>query len=250
MSSSDIPKTPLPPPPPFTPTHQKKHKQSPPQKIVSSKQACSQKAESPAVQHNSKQPTLGEPRRTNPLIWFGAILCMIFSLFLIFFGIATLVIFLDVKPRTPVFDTPAATLNVIYFNSPDFLNGDVIFLANFSNPNRKLNVKYEYLDIKLFFSETLIAVQALQPFSQNPGESRLMSVHLISSLIHLPPNTVLELQKQVQRNRVAYDIRGTFRVKAKLGIFHFSYWLHGRCKVEMTSPPTGTLITHSCKTKR
>ncbi|CAI9784075.1 unnamed protein product [Fraxinus pennsylvanica] len=234
--SSDIPKLPLlPPPPPFTPPHLKKLKQTPLHQIVLSKQARSQQTETSEVLHNSKsrpreQPILRQPRRTNPLIWFCAILCMIFSLFLIFFGIATLVIFLDVKPRTPVFDTPAATLNVIYFNSPDFLNGDVIFLANFSNPNRKLNVKYEYLDIKLFFSENLIAVQALQPFSQNPGETRLMSVHLISSLVHLPPNTVLELQKQVQRNRVAYDIQGTFRVKAKLGIFHFSYWLHGRAK--------------------
>ncbi|KAL2495828.1 Late embryogenesis abundant (LEA) hydroxyproline-rich glycoprotein family [Forsythia ovata] len=246
---------PLPPPPPFIPPHQKQFKQSPLHQIVLSKQALSQQTLTPEVLHNSKsrsteQPILKEPRRTNPIIWCGAILCMIFSLFLIFFGIATLVLFLDVKPRIPVFDTPAATLNVIYFNSPDFLNGDVIFLANFSNPNRKLNVKYEYLDIELFFSETLIAAQALQSFSQNPGETRLMSVHLISSLVHLPPSIVLELQKQVQRNRVAYDLRGTFRVKVKLGNFHYSYWLHGRCKLEMTSPPTGALITHSCRTKR
>lgn len=75
------------------------------------------------------------------MVWCGVILGLLFSLILVFFGIATLIIFEAVKPRDPVFDTPAARLSVIYFNSPEFLNSDVALLANFSTPNKKLNVK-------------------------------------------------------------------------------------------------------------
>ncbi|XP_073026705.1 uncharacterized protein [Primulina eburnea] len=247
---------PLPPPPPYTPATHKQTKPSPLYQIVSSNHAKNHQGLSPEASPYSRklrsreQPILRRPRRTNPIVWCGAILCLIFSLLLIFFGIATLIIFVAIKPRNPVFDTPVASLNAIYFDSPEILNGDIVFLANFSNPNQKLYVRFEYLYIELYFSENLIASQVLQPFSQNPGEARFLSVHLISSLVHLPLNLSLELQKQGQRNRVVYNIKGTFRVRVKLGMVHYSYWLRGNCRLEMTSPPNGVLVTHSCRTKR
>ena len=103
------------------------------------------------------------------------------------------------------------------------------FIANFSNPNKKLNVRFEYLVIELYFVDSFIVAQALQPFSQKQGDTRLVQVHLISSLVHLQPNHALRLQKQMQSNRVVYNVRGTFRVRVSLGLIHFSYWLHGRC---------------------
>ncbi|KDP32625.1 hypothetical protein JCGZ_13175 [Jatropha curcas] len=200
-----------------------------------------------------KQPVFihhPRPRRTNPIVWFGAILCLIFSLVLIFFGIATLIIYLSIKPRSPVFDTPNANLNTIYFDSPEYFNGDLTFLANFSNPNQKIDVRFEYAEIELYFYDRLIGIQALQPFTQRRRETRLESVHIISSLVYLPHNFAIELQKQVQSNKVIYNIRGTFKVRANLGLLHYSYWLHGRCEIEMTGPPTGVLVARSCKTKR
>ncbi|KAL5735521.1 hypothetical protein ACOSQ2_030309 [Xanthoceras sorbifolium] len=190
------------------------------------------------------------PRRTNLLIWCGATFCFIFSLLLIFFGIATLIIFLVIKPRNPVLDTPGASLNTIYFDTPDYFNGDFTFLANFSNPNRKIGVRFEYLETELYFYDKLIATQVLQPFSQQPGEARVESIHMISSLVYLPQNFAGELRKQVQSNKVNYNIRASFKVKATLGIIHITYWLHSRCQLEMTGPPSGVLIARHCRTKR
>ncbi|XP_010536771.1 PREDICTED: protein YLS9-like [Tarenaya hassleriana] len=193
---------------------------------------------------------LRQPRRTNPWIWCGAGLCLVFSLVLIFFGIATLIVFLAIRPRTPVFDIPNANLNTIYFDSPVFFNGDLSLLANFTNPNKKIDVRFEYLDIELFFYNRLIATQGVQPFSQRRGETRLEAVHLISSLVYLPANHAVELKRQVQNNKINYEIRGTFKVRADLGMIHYSYWLHGRCQVQMTGPPTGVLVSRNCSTKK
>ncbi|XP_030548956.1 uncharacterized protein LOC115754138 [Rhodamnia argentea] len=190
------------------------------------------------------------PRRTNLLVWCSAILCLLFSLILIFLGIATLIIFVAIKPRYPLFDISAANLNSIYFDSPDYFNGDLILLVNFSNPNKKLDVRFEYLDVGLYFSDRFIATQALQPFTLRKGEKRLESIHMISSLVYMPPNLGVQLQNQLQSNKVSYYVRGTFKVRATLGLVHFSYWLHGRCQLEMTSPPTGVLLGRICKAKR
>ncbi|KAJ6293488.1 hypothetical protein OIU77_008561 [Salix suchowensis] len=253
----------LPPPPPSplpteaAPPPEKRSFPVSLNQIVISKQARNPQNSS-AETSNSESKKLSKPpifkhprpRRTNLVIWCGAILCLIFSLVLIVFGIATLIIYLVVKPRNPVFDMPNANLNSIYFDSPEYFNGDLTFLANFSNPNQKLDVRFEHVDIELYFSDRLVGTQALQPFTQRSRETRLESVHIISSLVYLPQNLAVELQKQVQSNKVNYNIRGTFKVRANMGLLHYSYWLHGRCEIEMTGPPTGVIVARSCRTKR
>ncbi|KAK9080710.1 hypothetical protein SSX86_000468 [Deinandra increscens subsp. villosa] len=189
-------------------------------------------------------------RRTNPAVWCSAIICLVFCLLLIFFGIATLIVFLVVKPKTPVLDTSHATLNVVYFDSPGHFNGDFTFVANFSNPNKKLDVKFEHAVMDLFFENDLIATQSIRPFSQRRKETGAVVVRFISSLVSLPPNQAMELQKQVLSNKVLYSVRGTFKVRASFGGVHFSYWLHGWCELQMTSPPAGSLMARTCKTKR
>ncbi|CAH8317833.1 unnamed protein product [Eruca vesicaria subsp. sativa] len=195
--------------------------------------------------------TLRPPRssRTNPLIWCVAGLCFVFSLVLIFFGIATLIVFLAVKPRTPEFDIPNASLHTIYFVSPVYFNGELSMVMNFTNPNKKMEVRYEKLTIELFFFDKKIAMQGVQPFSQRKRETRLEPIRLISSLV-LPVNHALELSREVQNNKIEYQIRGTFKVRAHFGLIHYPYWLHVSCHLQMTGPPIGILISHNCTTKR
>ncbi|KAM3396429.1 NDR1/HIN1-like protein 6 [Capsicum galapagoense] len=251
-----FPVTPSPRPPPSSSLKRGMPSPSPMSQIIMSKQALNQPLtpevsceiikNKPAVQYVVPR----QRRRTNPAVWCAAILCMLFSLLLISFGIGTLVIFLSIKPRNPVFDTSNASLSVIYLDSPKYMNGDFTFIANFTNPNKKLDVRFEHLAIELFFSDSLIATKVLQPFTQRQRETRIVQVHMISSLVYLPPISAFKLQKQVLSNRVVYNIRGTFKVRVNIGLIHYSYWLHGRCQLEMTSPPAGALITHSCRTKR
>ncbi|KAK7305293.1 hypothetical protein VNO77_43196 [Canavalia gladiata] len=253
---------PPPPPPPSLPSPPslaiRQTKQVSPGQIVKSKQPIrqnSQELEAPnyaTTKSIRPLPRLRQPpfQRTNPIIWFGAVLCLIFSLVLIFFGVATLIIFLAIKPRNPTFDIPNANLNGLYFDSPEYFNGDFTLLVNITNPNRKMDVRFESLDVDLFFSDRIISTQSIQPFTQRRKESRLESLHFISSLVFLPEDLGVNLKKQVQGNRVNYNVRGTFKMRITMGFFHLSYWLHSRCQIEMTSPPTGVLIARNCITKR
>ncbi|KAE8708324.1 sufE-like protein [Hibiscus syriacus] len=257
--------SPLPPPPPPLSPPPPSTKPATPvslSQIVISKPVINQLSQNPSSGKTNPDTDINSrevrksillpphPRRTNPLIWCCAVICLIFSVVLILFGVATLIIFLSMKPKTPLFDTPNARLNGIYFDSPEYFNGDFVFLANFSNPNDRIDVRFEYLVVELYFHDRLISAQAVQPFSQRRREARVEAIHFISSLVYLPQNLGVELQKQVLSNRVKYFIRGAFKVRAHLGLIHFSYWLHARCELLMSSPPTGVLVSHSCKTKK
>ncbi|GER32470.1 late embryogenesis abundant protein [Striga asiatica] len=197
-----------------------------------------------------EQPIRSHSRKTNPMVWCVAILCMLFIILIIFFGIATLIIFITLQPKTPSFDTPAATLSAIYFNPPAFINGDYTFMANISNPNRRLTVRYEHARFELYFMETLMAAQIIEPFRESPGEQRVVTVHMLCRQVFLHPNLAMELQRQGQRNSVVYNVRGDFRVRVEWGLLHYSYWLHGVCQLEMTGPPNSVLLSHSCTTKK
>ncbi|TKY47073.1 YLS9 protein [Spatholobus suberectus] len=252
---------PPPPPPPPTPTPlpTSQTKQVSPDQIVISNQTIKQHSqESDAPNYVTTKSIRPPPpklrqlpfQRTNPTIWFAAVLCLIFSLVLIFFGVATLIIFLGIKPRNPTFDIPNANLNAVYFDSPECFNGDLTLLANITNPNKKIDVRFESLDVELFFSDRIISTQSIQPFTQRRRESRLESLHFISSLVFLPRDLGVNLKRQVQGNRVKYNVRGTFKVRVTMGLFHLSYWLHSRCQIEMTGPPNGVLVARNCITKR
>ncbi|GAB2284812.1 hypothetical protein Dimus_019265 [Dionaea muscipula] len=193
---------------------------------------------------------LPQPRRTHPLVWCTAALCLVFSLFLIFFGVATLIIFLVIKPRYPLFDVPNARLNAIYFDSPEYFNGNFNFLANFTNPNKRITLRFDYSDLQLFFRDRLLAVQTINPFIQTRGEMSVGSIEMVSSLVYLPSTLANELQREVQANRIVYLIKGRFKVRAMLGFLHFGYWLKARCQLEMTAPPNGILIARRCNTRR
>ncbi|KAM7279354.1 hypothetical protein ACFE04_006488 [Oxalis oulophora] len=52
-------------------------------------------------------------RKTSPLTWLSVISCFIFSLLLIFFGVATLIIFLIIQPKR-VFSTTTGLHSVCY----------------------------------------------------------------------------------------------------------------------------------------
>ncbi|ESQ42839.1 hypothetical protein EUTSA_v10015852mg, partial [Eutrema salsugineum] len=227
--------------------------------VIVSKSPLSQKSpETPKLDHGIKSEPFKDTMillqlrasRTNPWIWCGAALCFIFSVLLIFFGIATLILFLALRPRTPVFDISNAKLNTILFESPEYFNGDMLLLVNFTNPNKKVDVRFEHLQVELWFSNKKIATQGILPFSQRNGKTRLEPIRLISNLVFLPVNHIVELRRQVMTNKIDYEIRSFFRVKAVFGIIHYSYSLHGSCQLQLGSPPTGNLVSRNCTTKR
>ncbi|XP_062195782.1 NDR1/HIN1-like protein 6 [Phragmites australis] len=191
-----------------------------------------------------------QPRhRTTPAMWCAAIVCFAFSILLIVAGVVILIVFLAVKPRAPSFDLANASLNSVYIDSPAYFNGDMTFVANISNPNQKIDMVFRSATVELFFKDRPMASQALPPFAQRRGQSRVLNVHMVSSRVLLPPEVAMELVNQVRSNRVVYTIRSAFKVEARFWFGHYSYWMYTICELELTAPPCGVVAARRCRTK-
>ncbi|XVE85183.1 hypothetical protein DITRI_Ditri17bG0071200 [Diplodiscus trichospermus] len=193
---------------------------------------------------------LPQDRPTKPLTWFAAAFCIIFWLVIIIGGVIILIVYLVFRPSSPRFDVNSVTLNAAYLDMGYLLNADVSVLANFTNPNKKVNVDFSYMYLDLYFQNTLIATQYIEPFSAARGQSMFADIHMVTSQVRLSMKETLLLQKQIENNRVMLTVKGVFRARSNLGgLLRYSYWLHGHCSIMLSSPPNGVLRDKRCKTK-
>ncbi|KAH6815200.1 proline-rich receptor-like kinase [Perilla frutescens var. frutescens] len=190
-------------------------------------------------------------RRTKPVAWLVAAFCALFWIIVIVGGLIILIVYLVFRPRSPRFDISTATINAAYLDMGYLLNADLRVLANFTNPNTKVNVEFSYVILDLYYGGNFVATRYIRPFAVMKGESRFADVHMVASQVRLSTDHSLQLQKQMEEGRVHIEIKGLFRAKSKLGgIFHYSYWMYAHCQLVVTGPPTGVLIGKKCVTKR
>ncbi|KAM1103057.1 hypothetical protein ACFX19_011802 [Malus domestica] len=191
------------------------------------------------------------PKKTNVLAWSGAICCAIFWVLVILTGLVVLIVYLVFRPRTPKFDVSSATLNAAYLDMGYLLNADVTVLANFTNPNKKVSVDFSNLIIDLYYGNTRVATQYIEPFSAQRRQSMFANVHMVASQVRLGVLESIRLKKEMETDRARFEVKGYFRARANFGkILRYSYWLHGDCQVVLTRPPDGVLVARKCKTKR
>ncbi|XP_062109490.1 NDR1/HIN1-like protein 13 [Humulus lupulus] len=190
------------------------------------------------------------PRKTSSLAWLLAFLCAIFWVAIILGGLAVLIVYLIFRPRSPRFDVSAATLNAAYLDMGYLLNADLTFLANFTNPNRKVDIHYSYMYIELYYGRSLIATQSMEPFSAPKAQTKLLGLHAVTSQVRLSELEIQRFKRQMMNNGVMFEVKGFFRARSSFGgLLRYSYWLHGRCTIMVTRPPNGVMVAKKCKSK-
>ncbi|KAK1376610.1 Proline-rich receptor-like kinase [Heracleum sosnowskyi] len=202
-------------------------------------------------QQQSSVQRIPPPRKTKPFTWCIAILCAIFWIIIILVGLIVLIIYLLYHPKSPKFDVAGATLNAAYLDMGFLLNADVTFLANFTNPNKKVNVNFKHIIINLYFDGIPIATRYIDHFHVRRAQYHLANVHMVTSQVRLSPVHSQKLKKQIESGKVKFDIQGLFKAKSKLGnVLKYSYSLYGHCSIVMTGPPNGVLVAKTCSAKR
>ncbi|CAH8363646.1 unnamed protein product [Eruca vesicaria subsp. sativa] len=161
--------------------------------------------------------------QTNAMTWSAAFCCVIFWIILILGGLIVLIVYLVYRPRSPHIDISSANLNAAYLDMGFLLNGDLTLLANFTNPNKKSSVEFNYLTFDLYYYNTLIATSYVQPFKIPKKMSMFVYVHLVSSQVRLQQEQSRELQRQIETGPVLLNLRGTFHARSNLGALFRCY---------------------------
>ncbi|XP_050207918.1 MADS-box MEF2 type transcription factor MIG1-like [Mercurialis annua] len=191
------------------------------------------------------------PQKTRPITWLAAAACAIFWIIIFLAGLIVLIVYLVYRPHSPRFEVPSATLNAAFIDAGSLLNADITVLANFTNPNKKVDVDFTHIILDLYYENTHIATQYIESFSAARAVSTFAYVHLVTSQVRLPSKESVQLQEQSNRNGILLNIKGVFRVRSNLGSFlRYSYHLYAHCTIMVSAPPNGVLRATRCRTKR
>ncbi|GER47682.1 late embryogenesis abundant protein [Striga asiatica] len=150
-------------------------------------------------------------RPTRPMAWLVAALCALFWMIVIVAGLIILIVYLVFQPKLPRFDLSAATLNSAYLDLGYLLNADITLLANFTNPNTKVDVDFTYIVLDVYYEKNIIVTRYVSPFSVRKRESRFADVHMVASQVKLSTLLSLELQRQMENGRVRFEVKVEYK---------------------------------------
>lgn len=209
--------------------------------------------ESHDIKKYAEQHVLPRPRRTNICIWCTALMCSLIVIAIILSGLAVLIGYLLFHPKLPSWDVTKASLNYIALDTTTFLyNSKMVALLSVNNHNDRVDVRYEYINFKLFFRNDVVTTQVLEPFAQRRGNSTdLKVIDMVSNDAEITPLSAQIMVSQARNGSIEYKLFGTVRTVAKLGgIARIPYWLNVNCLLHFTTPPNGVLQDHKCTSTR
>ena len=129
------------------------------------------------------------PAPANPVICCSVIICLIYMVILFISPFNILITFLVINPKPPIFDISHANLSSIQIDTTimsNMVDGEFAILANFSNPNKKLNVKIEHAFMELQLEYSLKGNKSIQPFSIRHEETEAVLIKFVFISVHLP----------------------------------------------------------------
>ncbi|XP_019087328.1 PREDICTED: uncharacterized protein LOC109127240 [Camelina sativa] len=145
------------------------------------------------------------------------------------------------RPKLPIFNIQSSKSSNLK---------DLLVNLSFENPNKMIKVRFQSSSTLLLFNNNLVDWQFIYPFNLSTHETKFGFVRFASDFRSLHENDKMDLQKQLQNNKLEFQILTIFRVRATLGSLHYSIMLLGRCELQLTSPPNGLLLIHHCTTKK
>lgn len=201
----------------------------------------------------AEQKVLPPLRKTNPCIWCIALMCSLIAVAIILSGLAVLTVYLLFHPKLPKLDVTKASLNRVILDPATFLyNSEMVALITVNNPNGRVDMRYEYINFKLFFRSDMVATQVLPPFAQRRGNSTdLKVITMVSNDAEITPLSAQVMEIQAKNNSIEYKLVGNLRTVARLGATaQIPYWLNVNCQLHFTTPPNGVLHDHKCSSGR
>lgn len=168
-------------------------------------------------------------------------------------GIATLVVYLLVRPiRKPKFTIEG--IEVREFNVTNrrasVLNAEMALKLEASNPNKKIGIAYDSIEMKVFYKGEKIGEGSIPGFYQGHKISTLLTIPIEGHNIALTSAAISTLQSNAT---VWMAAEVTTRASVKIG--RWRSWRHTfllQCSLHLSSSPHPgplTVLSSSCKLK-
>ncbi|CAK7332131.1 unnamed protein product [Dovyalis caffra] len=175
------------------------------------------------------------------------IIAVVILALIVLFGLAVLITWLIIKPKQLVYRIDSASVHQFNQNN-NHLNATFDFIVKAHNPNGKISVYYDSIEVSASYEGQTIAFNTLEPFYQPHRNVTRLDAALVARDVALSEALSRDLKQQRTSGDIGLDVRIKARIRFKVGIIKLKHrTLRISCspvKVHMSS--LKSLETTSC----
>ncbi|KAF6133960.1 hypothetical protein GIB67_040724 [Kingdonia uniflora] len=156
--------------------------------------------------------------------------CFFFLCFIVL--IVVLVIFLVLRPSKPHFTLQDTTIYQFNLSSPNFLSSNLQVTVASRNPNDRIGIYYDRLDVYASYRNQQITLPtSLPPTYQGHKDVNVWSPYVAGTAIPIAPFLAVALSQDTQVGMILVNIKVDGRVRWKVGT-----WISGRYHLNVNCP--------------
>uniref|UniRef100_A0A3Q7IZ80 Late embryogenesis abundant protein LEA-2 subgroup domain-containing protein n=1 Tax=Solanum lycopersicum TaxID=4081 RepID=A0A3Q7IZ80_SOLLC len=184
---------------------------------------------------NPPRPQPPQPRVVKPSQPFSICRFIAISLLtlLIVVGIVVLIIWLVLKPHKMVYSIENSSIHDYNLTNNNHLSGNFNFTLRAYNPNKRISIYYDHIDVKLFFNSQPIAFSNIEPFYQRRRNVTHINVSLPTNDVALYGDIARDFKTQRSGGNVEVEVKIRAKIRFKVGA-----WKSSHRKLKILCTPT------------
>ncbi|KAI3933331.1 hypothetical protein MKW98_006690 [Papaver atlanticum] len=138
-------------------------------------------------------------------------------------GLAVLITWLALRPKKLVYTVETGKVEQfsIHYNR---LNTTLGFVVRAYNPNRKVSVYYDSIDVSVTYDDQPIAFETLEPFFQPHRNVTMLNVKPTGLAVPLQGSVSKDLRLEKSSGEMVFDVRIKARIRFKVARWKSSHY--------------------------
>ncbi|XP_059431106.1 uncharacterized protein At1g08160-like [Corylus avellana] len=131
-------------------------------------------------------------------------------------GLAVLIIWLSVRPRRLVYTVEDGSIRNFNLNN-NHLNASFDFVIRSYNPNSKVSVFYDSIEVSTLYEDKTVAYKVVDPFFQSHRNVTRLELKLAAQYVALVGSTARDLRLEKSTGDIELTVLLKAKIRFKLG---------------------------------
>lgn len=153
------------------------------------------------------------PKHSNLLRYIA----MIILALIILVGIAVLIIWLVLKPKRLEYSVESASIHHFNLTDANHLYANFDFTLRAYNPNSRVSIYYDTVEVSVRYEDQTLATNAVQPFFQSHKNVTRLHVGLTAQTVALYESVPKDLKLERSSGDIELDVLVRARIRFKVG---------------------------------
>ncbi|XP_076907138.1 uncharacterized protein At1g08160-like [Bidens hawaiensis] len=164
---------------------------------------------------NAKPPTQNAAGPTHSKLI--RIIAIVLLALIVLVGLTILIIWLTIKPKKLVYSIDDASINNYNMSNTNHLNATYNFILRAYNPNKKVSIYHDKVDIAVLYDDETISRGTIHPFHQPKRNATRFKLNLASHDMSLPDVVARDLKTERSSGQVEMAVNLKARIRFKVG---------------------------------